>query len=376
MHSRILVAALLTLAVGATPAAAADPKIVGGTVAAEGAYPAQVRLSITTFEGTFLCGGTLVAKTKVVTAAHCVDGADAAGVTAFLGSNSISAGTPVAASSFVIHPSYDAVSAANDVAVISLATPVTQQPIALLDPAADPFATGDLARVVGWGTTSDGGAVSPSLLEVDVPLVDDTVCGAPASYGSELIAAVMICAGLPAGGKDSCQGDSGGPLMLKAAGLFKLLGVVSWGDGCALPNKYGVYTELPNAALRSFVLEQAGAPPALSIAPVTSAFPGTAVALSATASDPSPGGGVGDITWDLDEDGEFDDAVGSPTSWTPPSLGVKRLRAKVSDLDGMLTSSSARSPSRRHRPRRRRHRRHRRHRRRRRRRSRGPPSRP
>ena len=51
----------------------------------------------------------------------------------------------------------------------------------------------------------------------------------------------MFCAGFRAGGRDTCQGDSGGPYMIAVEGRWHLLGVISWGRGCALPNRYGVY---------------------------------------------------------------------------------------------------------------------------------------
>ena len=53
-------------------------------------------------------------------------------------------------------------------------------------------------------------------------------------------------AGLAEGGKDACQGDSGGPLVTKTPSDlgYSLIGVTSWGDGCANANKYGVYTEV------------------------------------------------------------------------------------------------------------------------------------
>ena len=56
-----------------------------------------------------------------------------------------------------------------------------------------------------------------------------------------------LAPGLQAGGKDACQGDSGGPLVTKATGVdsgYSLIGVVSFGDGCAGPDKYGVYAEV------------------------------------------------------------------------------------------------------------------------------------
>lgn len=61
-------------------------------------------------------------------------------------------------------------------------------------------------------------------------------------YGAELVTDTMFCAGLSAGGMDSCSGDSGGPIIDKAAGT--LIGLVSWGQGCAEPDYAGVYTRV------------------------------------------------------------------------------------------------------------------------------------
>ena len=57
---------------------------------------------------------------------------------------------------------------------------------------------------------------------------------------------LILSLGPAEGGKDTCQGDSGGPLVTRATGVddgYSLIGVVSWGYGCAVPGLYGVYAE-------------------------------------------------------------------------------------------------------------------------------------
>jgi secreted trypsin-like serine protease len=85
------------------------------------------------------------------------------------------------------------------------------------------------------------------LQEVAVPIVDSTRCQAGYSGTNVRITANMLCAGLTQGGKDSCQGDSGGPLVVKGAdGKWQQAGVVSFGIGCARPERFGVYTRVAN----------------------------------------------------------------------------------------------------------------------------------
>ncbi|CAJ0967525.1 unnamed protein product [Ranitomeya imitator] len=83
------------------------------------------------------------------------------------------------------------------------------------------------------------------------PIIDRARCddlyhvGSYTSSSISIILDDMICSGYIDGGKDSCQGDSGGPLICKVQGVWYQAGVVSWGDGCALSHRPGVYTLVP-----------------------------------------------------------------------------------------------------------------------------------
>ena len=108
------------------------------------------------------------------------------------------------------------------------------------------------AVVSGWGTLASGSGALPRQLQVvSVPIVSREECNkAYEAYGG--ITVNMICAGVPSGGKDACQGDSGGPLVVDG----KLVGIVSWGTGCAEPLYPGVYSNV--ATLKSFVTQETG----------------------------------------------------------------------------------------------------------------------
>jgi len=105
---------------------------------------------------------------------------------------------------------------------------------------------GVVYTVAGWGTTSENGSISNTLMKVDVPFVTKDACQKAYSEDNIEITDRMLCAGFEEGGKDSCQGDSGGPLVYKtkSSGNYYLVGVVSWGIGCARPHKYGVYSKV------------------------------------------------------------------------------------------------------------------------------------
>jgi len=103
------------------------------------------------------------------------------------------------------------------------------------------FGEGTPSLVSGWGKLKESGPLSETLQVVVVPIMSDQTC---AKYYKGQIEDTMICAGLAEGGKDACQGDSGGPHIVFQDGRALLVGVVSWGRGCAREGAPGVYTEV------------------------------------------------------------------------------------------------------------------------------------
>jgi len=103
---------------------------------------------------------------------------------------------------------------------------------------------GENATVAGWGATEQGGDVSPNLQKVEVPVIPNKQCNWRTLYLGK-ITENMLCAGdTKSGGKDSCQGDSGGPLIVERNNRYLLVGIVSYGYGCAQPLAPGVYTRV------------------------------------------------------------------------------------------------------------------------------------
>ena len=247
-------------------------RIVGGTTAAPGEYPWQVAVLKKQGQSLyFICGGTLIADQRVVTAAHCTSGA-ASSLKVLVGTQRLSSGGSVLdVSTYADHPSYSSSTNRFDAAVLELATSgigAGGKTLSLIgqEGSADDslWAPGKLLAISGWGTTLEGGSVSDQLRKAQVPHVADSLCGQSDHYGGQFDSATMVCAGFDGGGVDTCQGDSGGPLAASTQdplpvsadnpAQWRLTGITSWGEGCARPKKPGVYTRVAAPAIRDWIL--------------------------------------------------------------------------------------------------------------------------
>jgi len=240
---------------GVRPVASISSRIVGGREARPNSWPWQVDLLV---NGTaHYCGGSLIDPSWIVTSAHCFYlytqpeqwqvRVGEHNETKFEGYEEM-----INIDTITIHPGFILGSAEDtgdyDIAIIKLKRPAVFHKLVhsiCLPEMETRFATGKTCFATGWGKQDENAAeYSDVLREVEVDLVSKEVCNSNISYNG-LLNERYFCAGFQAGDKDACSGDSGGPLACQIEnGSFVLTGVVSWGEGCARANKYGVYLDV------------------------------------------------------------------------------------------------------------------------------------
>jgi trypsin len=274
----------VVLAVLAAPAAASaeiQPRVVGGDDATIEQYPWQAALvfdrakvSGSTFHRQF-CGGSLITPSIVLTAAHCVydtdpddeSSLDSDDVAVVLGQTQLFGAPPdseLDVQSVTYPADFDPSFGPgnwevpnNDIAYLVLAAPYPgASTIDIAGPdEAELWDADSPEEITGWGATAESGAGSGgsnTLQTATVPILPDETCAD--DYDVYFSADSMVCAGYPEGGIDTCFGDSGGPMQAPLEdGGYRLVGVTSWGDGCARPDAPGVYTRVAGDLLRPAV---------------------------------------------------------------------------------------------------------------------------
>jgi trypsin len=227
-----------------------DPRVIGGKPASVNDFPWQIVLiagkTPKAVRSPF-CGGSLIAYQWVVTAAHCMEDISDPSLVDIVSGSTFpkyqDEGDRVSVSEIKVHPDYKPDTFENDIAVLKLERPVKLGEPIKLPSQALLIPVNSNATVTGWGAVVRYGGMVEHLLKANVPVVSNDTCRQTASYGDD-VKPGMLCAGYQEGGVDACQGDSGGPLMAKVDSVPTLIGVVSWGKGCALRLKYGVYTRV------------------------------------------------------------------------------------------------------------------------------------
>ncbi|KAF5287791.1 hypothetical protein FQA39_LY15727 [Lamprigera yunnana] len=224
---KMFLVVLLAVGVSCAPKAL-DWRVVGGETAADGQFPYQVSIR---YYDSHNCGGTIVNKNTILTAAHCLDGYSVPGLTVIVGTNHISeGGENHNVLTATIHPDYDSYTTENDIGIIKLASDITFNDKVQSVPLETENNEDTIPCILsGWGSTSYPGSAPTYLQFVHLKTITNKAC-ADAHIFSTVVAS-HVCT-LTKYGEGACHGDSGGPLV--SENNHKQIGIVSWGRPCAI----------------------------------------------------------------------------------------------------------------------------------------------
>ncbi|XP_011358962.1 transmembrane protease serine 11B-like [Pteropus vampyrus] len=235
----------------------AGNRIVNGENTLAGAWPWQASMQ---WKGQHHCGASLISSRWLLSAAHCFNKKN----------NSedwtVNFGTVInkpyrtgKVQNVISHENYNRAGVHDDIALVQLAEEVSFTKYVrriCLPEAKMKLSENDSVVVTGWGTLYMNGPTPKILQQAFVKIIDNKVCNAPHAL-SGFVTDKMLCAGFMSGEADACQNDSGGPLAYPdSRNIWHLVGIVSWGEGCAKKNKPGVYTRV--TAYRDWITSKTG----------------------------------------------------------------------------------------------------------------------
>ena len=252
--------ALIGSALVAGAGAGSAEAIVGGSPAPPDRWPWMAALltsSVRDVPWAQYCGGAVIGRRRVLTAAHCVVGASTREIDVMVGRTrlSVESGRRLGVEAISVYPGFvNEKEQSLDAAVIVLDRPAGVPPLALAQPGQDAlFRPGTEAWTMGWGALN--ARKSPGrhtffadrLRELRVPLQGDDACegaygiGFPDfPYRPEWV----LCAGTDTGVSGTCNGDSGGPLVVRSADTWVDVGILSGGDACASRGYFDLFARV------------------------------------------------------------------------------------------------------------------------------------